>query len=41
MDESLNDDLAAQMDKVDDDVLDQAIAELKKIKAERDSQLGL
>ena len=35
MDESLNDDnLADAMDRVDDDVLDQAIAELEKIKAQ-------
>lgn len=39
MDESLNDDnLADAMNKVDDDVLDQAIAELEKIKSEWDSK---
>jgi hypothetical protein len=40
MAQSLNDDdnLADAMDRVDDDVLDQAIAELEKIKAERDSK---
>lgn len=38
MEKSLNDNLAESMNKVDDDALDMAIEELKKIKAELDAK---